>query len=304
MRITNYFAKRPVWVALASALVAALMLLFVSFEGAQSVRAADDPRIIGGTELPNGKYLFMAALIDTTIQGNTLDQQFCGGSLIDRDSVLTAAHCVTNEQGEINVTPQELRVVVGRTVLNSNQGQEREVARRPFVHPLSDPQLLRYDVAVLKLNRPVSGIAPIKLATAAQNNLEKPGRKATVAGWGSTHQYACGDPPQPEFPNRLREVQVPIVSDSRAVEIYQQVQCPGLAKFVPKLMIAAGKEGKDACQADSGGPLFVARNGVSSSKYTQIGIVSFGPGCGVEPNAYTEVNNPSVRAFITNKARK
>jgi secreted trypsin-like serine protease len=78
-------------------------------------------------------------------------------------------------------------------------------------------------------------------------------------------------------------------------------------------MVAAGGTGKDACQGDSGGPLFVARasdgdgkNGASSVRYIQIGITSFGLGCGVEPlpGVYTEVNNPSIRSFIKSAASK
>jgi secreted trypsin-like serine protease len=115
---------------------------------------------------------------------------------------------------------------------------------------------------------------------------------------------------------------VPLVSDSRAEQTYTD--------YIPPIMIAAGGKAKeDTCLGDSGGPLFVrtsgnnddGRNGDdndgddndgddndsgSGGNYTQIGIVSTGAGCGTKgvPGVYTEVNNPSIRSFITNAARK
>ncbi len=118
---------------------------------------------------------------------------------------------------------------------------------------------------------------------------------------------------------------MPIASDSRADkawEDYGSPQRPAL-EYVPPLMVAAGGKNKNACQGDSGGPLFSAlesdgdgdndddnnrhdTNGGSGGKYTQFGITSYGAGCGAKdfPGAYTEVNNPSIRSFITRVARK
>jgi secreted trypsin-like serine protease len=286
MQTTNYFAKRPLWVALASALVAALMLLVVSFEGAQSARAADGPRIIGGTEVPDGKYPFMAFIEIKTSDGSIFN---CGGSLIDRDSVLTAAHCLPENLTAVNV-------VVGRTVLSQNQGQIR-FATDALIHPrYNDQRNSSYDAAVLKLESAVNGIQPIQLATSSQNSLERPGRKATVAGWGNTiAQPPDGPSPGSSFPDRMREAPVPLVSDTEAKSVYE-------SSYFPSLMVTAGKTGKDACQGDSGGPMFAKVSG----KYTQIGITSFGAGCGAAgfPGVYTEVNGSPISNFITSAASK
>ena len=270
---------------LLAALLAALVSLFVFVQSEDSAQAADDqslrPTIIGGTAVPTGKYPFIAALLDTRIAGGADSQQFCGATLIDPNSVLTAAHCVYGE----SATP--LRVTVGRTVLSSNQGQKRRVSRI-FVHPSYDPNSSdAYDAAVLKLSSLVSGVAPIMLATASQNFLEAPGRNATVAGWGKTGSNY--------FPDRMREAQVPIVSDDQAASVYG-------TSYFKSLMVAAGKEGKDTCQGDSGGPMFAK----ADSNYTQIGITSFGFGCAVAgyPGVYAEVNASSIRSFITNAASK
>jgi secreted trypsin-like serine protease len=309
---------------LVAALVAATVILFFVFvQRGEATQVANEhsyePKIISGTAVPNGKYSFVAALLNTSYGRAPFQQQFCGGSLIDQDSVLTAAHCVTGPRG-IPVLPRPLRITVGRTVLNSDQGQKSWVSRI-FIHPRYNGDTVTYDAAVLKLSSPVSGIAPIKLPSSKQNYLEKPGRKATVAGWGSmTAQPWCRPPqwpiPSPEFSNHMRQAQVPILSDAKAEQVFKDV-CrfigPSDPHYTPRLMVAAGGTGKDTCQGDSGGPLFVARasdgdgkNGASSARYIQIGITSFGLGCGNEPlpGVYTEVNNPSIRSFIMSAASK
>jgi secreted trypsin-like serine protease len=238
-----------------------------------------EPKIVGGTPVADGKYPFMADLEIVEANGKT---GHCGGSLIDPDSVLTAAHCIVNAQ--------RVGLTVGRTVVSQNQGQIR-LASDALIDPSYNGQRnAAYDAAVLKLNRAVTGIKPIRLATAKQSKLETPGRLLTVAGWGVTSE---GGAPSV----RMREVSVPVVSDSAARQVYSKQTI----KYLPSQMVAAGKQGKDACKGDSGGPLF--NPGPTS---TQVGIVSFGRGCaraGV-PGVYTEVNNPRIRTFILNAASR
>jgi trypsin len=235
--------------------------------------------IVGGTTVPNGTYPFVAYV---TLYRNGMPDASCAGSLIDQDSVLTAAHCLQNTTGAV--------VVVGRSDLRKkNRGQEIG-ASRPFIHPryLGNG----YDAGVLKLRRPVKGIKPLKLATASQNNLETPGRKLKVAGWGLTGFNSTPS-------NRLRQAQVPVVSDRRAERSYDALLEP--SGYVPPIMIAAGNSKVNACVGDSGGPLF------DSGSRTQVGIVSGGYyKCGTEryPGVYTEVNNPDVRNFILAAAKR
>jgi secreted trypsin-like serine protease len=285
------FIRDPLWATLVGALVAAMGVSFFVFvqSGEAAPQAADEqppyasvspmsPMIVGGTAVPNGKYPFMAYL---KLYRNGKRSGFCGGSLIDQDSVLTAAHCLINTTGAV--------VVVGRTDLRKkNRGQEIG-ASRAFIHPRYYGN--GYDAGVLKLSRPVKGIKPIKLATARQNDLEKPGHILTAAGWGVRKQ-------RPDIlPKRMRDVSIPVVSDSRAKRAYQS---QGL-KYLPSLQVAAGKKGKSPCYGDSGGPLF------DSGSRTQVGITSEGPrSCGSTryPAVYTEVNNPEIRNFILAAAKR
>jgi trypsin len=286
------FIRNPLWTTLVGALVAAMVASVVVFvrSGEAAPQTADEqtsyasvssksPMIVGGTAVPNGTYPFMAYV---KLYRNGKRSGFCAGSLIDRNSVLTAAHCLLNTTGAV--------VVVGRSDLRKkNRGQEIG-ASRPFIHPRFIGN--GYDAGVLKLRRPVKGIKPIKLATAKQNNLEKPAHILTAAGWGVMKQ-------RPDIlPKRMHEVSVPVVSDSRAKRAYQS-QGP---KYLPSLNVAAGKKGKSPCFGDSGGPLF------DSGSRTQVGITSHGAvqKCGTAryPVVYTEVNNPNIRNFILSAAKR
>jgi trypsin len=283
------FIRDPLWATLVGALFATMVVSFFVFvqSGEAAPQTADEqtpyasvsPMIVGGSAVPNGKYPFVTFV---KLYRNGKPYANCGGSLIDQDSVLTAAHCLMNTTGAA--------VVVGRTDLRKKRGQEIG-ASRPFIHPRYNGSG-GYDAGVLKLRRQVKGIKPIKLTTAKQNNLETPGHILTAAGWGVMKQ-------RPDIlPKRVHEVSVPVVSDSRAKRAYQS-QGP---KYLPSLNVAAGKKGKSPCFGDSGGPLF------DSGSRTQVGITSHGAGqkCGTAryPVVYTEVNNPNIRNFILSAAKR
>jgi secreted trypsin-like serine protease len=274
--------RSRLWLVMLTALGAALVSLLALLQWDTPVRAEDgqgeiQPHIVGGQLVPDGKYPFMAVLTIQEAGGSYL----CGGTLIDPDSVLTAAHCV--------VGADRVNLAVGRTVRSQTDQGEARSATRWFIPSRYDGSVDdRYDAAVLTLNSPVTNIQPIKLATARQDGLEKPRRNLTVAGWGTTSEGG-------RTSDRMREVSVPVVSDARAQDAY------GPRSYFPKLMVAAGVAGKDSCQGDSGGPLFKP-----SAPRAQVGIVSFGTGCARAgyPGVYTEVNNPGIRSFIVDAAQR
>jgi len=258
-------------------------------------RSKVGPEVVGGDPVPDGTYPFMAALLDLRRGNNAYDQQFCGGSLIDTTHVLTAAHYV-NDVGSPNGTPLvSLHVIVGRTVLTNNaQGQE-SVVTEVQVDPQYNPHRNdTFDAAVLTLDPPITGIDPPQPSDGSAA-LEHPGRRAIAAGWGSVRRQrgGTGDKP-PQYPDRMEAGSPPIVSDKNCAEAYNQG--PGANAIVRPVMICAGRVGLDSCQGDSGGPLFVA----SPDGYRQIGIVSFGLGCGRRGFAgvYTQVSAPPIRDFI------
>jgi secreted trypsin-like serine protease len=252
---------------------------------------AAPPPVVGGTDVPDGKYPFMATLQFEGFGPSAYDRHFCGGTLIGPYTVLTAAHCVTW------IAPEEedqLSVIVGRTLLtNETQGQARGVTDF-IVHPGYNPEEGSFvpDVAVLLLDEPVTDIQPVALVTPGTDALERPGRVVTGVGWGNiVRQDPFPGGGVSVYPDRLQEVGVPIVSDDECQVSYE-------GSVVPEYEVCAGRTGKDTCQGDSGGPLFAAVPG--STRVIQIGVTSWGAGCAAPgfPGVYAQLSNEDVGDFI------
>ncbi|WP_274564782.1 S1 family peptidase [Streptomyces spiramyceticus] len=265
----------------------ALSLSISAAGTAQAAPAAKDggrpgAYIIGGVEKPNGSYPFMTALLNKG-NGSPVDRQFCGGSLLSQDVVMTAAHCVEGTKAKT------IELTVGRTLLsNKRQGSLRNVSDI-VVHPRYAKGQEAYDMALLVLDKPVRGTAPVVLPTQGTDALIRPGASATVAGWGNTNTEI------PSFPDRLRAVNVPVLS-----HIEYKASYPGYDK---RVNVCAGVEGKDSCQGDSGGPLFrklPGRQGVY-----QIGIVSYGDGCAEQgaPGVYTYTGSAKLWNTLDESAK-
>jgi trypsin len=241
---------------------------------ALGLSAAPASAVVGGTAAPAGAYDFTASIQD----GNFA---FCGGSVIASEWVLTAAHCVPDGSAK------GLSVVVG-TINNSDGSGERRAVSQVLVHPDYDADASTSDVALLRLAAPTS-VAPIALSTASDDALEADGAPVKVTGWGDRTPLAGGGL---LTTSRLQEVDLSVVGDDECGDAN-----PG---FDAATGVCAAAFLKDSCQGDSGGPLFATSGG----RRVQVGVVSYGLGCGVPtfPGVYAEVNEAGIRSFISQHA--
>jgi hypothetical protein len=218
---------------------------------------ADQPseRIVGGSDASIEDYPWQVALLLSN--GN----QYCAGSILSEQWILTAAHCGM---------PSKIRA--GVTNRNDTTGQERTVLQR-IVHPLYTP--FKNDVALLLLNAHLDFSDPkvqaISIATQlhAEEGYTDAGVKTVVTGWGATLYGG-------ESSDILQFAEIPLVSNEDAVffggynpsQITDDMLCAGFM----------GVGGVDACQGDSGGPLIVP-DPENDQGFVLAGVTSWGIEC-------------------------
>ncbi|XP_078356606.1 uncharacterized protein LOC144641477 isoform X1 [Oculina patagonica] len=220
-------------------------------------------RIVGGTQAQNGSWPWMAML---AYAGGS---QFCGGSLIGEQWVLTAAQCVDG------FSPSQIVVRMGAYKI-TDIAQELEV-ERIIMHESFDIVTYENDIALLKLKTEVTLGTSVGLVCLNKDNTLASGT-CCITGWGWLEENAQS---QPDY---LQEASVELIGVSECNTepyhpdaIFSTMLCAGLLP----------EGGVDACQGDVGGPLVCEGDG----KWYLTGVTSWNEGCArpEKPGVYTKV---------------
>ncbi|CAH1405893.1 unnamed protein product [Nezara viridula] len=239
-------------------------------------------KVYGGNESAPRTHTYMVLI------GYKLQKEWrCGGTLITARYVLSAAHCSN---------PPELGPArwarLGELDFNSTLDDAKPVDKtiiERIRHPKYKPSQLYHDIALFKLDSDVVFniyTYPICL----HNKREITSKFATTMGWGRTSEEGPTS-------SKLLEAKIEIYNDTECMRLMSNEWIKLLALRGPdaEQMICSGLPdgSKDSCAGDSGGPLVIEE---SKLFRTQIGITSFGKGCGNKnytnsPGVYTRVSN-------------
>ncbi|XP_036605882.1 serine protease 55 [Trichosurus vulpecula] len=193
----------------------------------------------------------------------------CGGSILDKLWILTASHCFKND----NTAYLEMRILLEQS--DSKLMEKRNVSKL-IRHPNFNQLFMDHDIALMLLDSPIElnrQKIPICLTRKVLNVKE-----CWVTGWGLTKPAKRMD-----FP--LQKAKLEILNQE---ECFQRIYL-----LTDNMICAWDPEGqKDSCQGDSGGPL-VCNQKNNENIWYQMGIVSWGEGCGQKgkPGVYTAVSN-------------
>ncbi|XP_070497629.1 CLIP domain-containing serine protease B4-like [Chironomus tepperi] len=200
--------------------------------------------IIGGNSTVRGEHPWKAALI------NTHGQFFCGGSLVSKKAVLTAAHCIKGKGGFHDIQPDEISVVLGALDLSNTYEKGRVVVgvESIQVHPDWNIDIESYegDIALLTLETEIQFSPTIQRICLSRPNTEMAqATEGIVIGYGKTEDGKSS--------NIAKKLIVPIKSYHQCVKEHDRLKV-----FLSARTFCGGPgDGRGICDGDSGSGLYV-----------------------------------------------
>lgn len=221
-----------------------------------------NPLITNGQKTYHGQWPWHVALYKT--EGINLNY-LCGGSLISKNKIITAAHCLVSNPGNKIISYKSLIIYLGKHNLRQYTGetgvQTKEVSRMN-INPLYNSSNFQGDIAILTLSSDIeftNYVRPVCTWEESNSIEDIKGKEGVVAGWGLTEYDQTSE--------ELKMASLPVVSTETCLRSYPKFYSEYLSD---KAFCAGFRNGTSPCNGDSGGGLVFKRN---NSWYLR-GIVS------------------------------
>ncbi|XP_053665062.1 brachyurin-like [Anopheles marshallii] len=225
----------------------------------QYLRTAAEPprRITNGQLAATGQFPYQAVIYSDVGDGY---YSLCGGTILTQNYILTAAHCVTNDFGQVLPGGIVILGATDRDVFQSTQQRIQFGTAGIRVHAQYNPNNILNDIATVRLNTPAAFNTYVQTIDlpALSDTRQFGGVEGTASGFGRTADNSAPS-------SVLRFVRNPVMTNAQCNQYWSTttVQAQHVC-FDPT-------GGRSACHGDSGGPLTVQDAGRS----LQVGIASF-----------------------------
>lgn len=226
----------------------------------------------------NGEFPWIVAIYRKNKAGNWIFN--CSGALIHPKVILTANHYFRRKNAA------DYKVIAGGNIELSTIGENANSTRQVVEivnNPKFDKDSLYNDGTLLFLDQPfeITKTNSINTICLPPDDLQMTNGRCLVVGWGKGSTV--------DGKRILKKVELPLVSHSKCQQQMRKTRLGRNFVLHDSFMCAGGEKDKDACKGDGGSPLMCLLPG--DTRYFQMGIVSWGIGCGSEnvPGVYASV---------------
>ncbi|VVC39890.1 Serine proteases, trypsin family, serine active site,Peptidase S1, PA clan,Serine proteases, trypsin [Cinara cedri] len=246
--------------------------------GGGSEGSSSKSRLVNGKETQKGAWPWQVSL-QLLHPAFGFVGHWCAGVLIQPTWVLTAAHCIKNEQFSLPLAALWTAVLGDWNKDVEEHTEERIPIDEVIIHDMFHNY--QNDIALMKLSRPTNITnTNVRCLCLPPTTNDTPIPKVCVTtGWGKIK-------PNGPLSSKLRQIKVPVHNTSVCRDKY------GPAVPINEGHLCAGRmdgKGGGPCVGDSGGPLQCSG---PNGRWFLAGLTSFGSGCAKPgyPDVYTKLS--------------